>query len=93
MNNERLACYEDCPFRNNSLVRPCSEEVYKNNPTCIGNVQKDPSLGEFENINVQASMDNLINRQAEVSSNRKLVAIVDRGVVTFLDKTANPSLP
>ena len=130
MNNERLGCYKDCPFRNGSLIgafkktpdlksgdelnahmssslrrktadfqsaenviRPCSEEIYKNNPTCIGNVQKDPSLGEFENINVQASMDNLINRQAEVSSNRKLVAIVDRGVVTFLDKTANPSLP
>ena len=93
MNNERLACYEDCPFRNNSLVRPCSEEVYKNNPTCIGNVQNDPLLAEFENISVQASMDNLMNHQAEVSSGKRPVAIVERGVVTLLSKTVNLFLP
>ena len=93
MNNERLACYEDCPFRNGSLVRPCSEEVYKNNPTCIGNVQRDPLLAEFENISVQASMDNLMNHQAEVSSGKRPVAIVERGVVTLLSKTVNLFLP
>ena len=93
MNSERLGCYEDCPFRNNSLVRPCSEEVYKNNPTCIGNVQNDPLLAEFENISVQASMDNLMNHQAEVSSGKRPVAIVERGVVTLLSKTVNLFLP
>ena len=130
MNNERLGCYKDCPFRNGSLIgafkktpdlksgdelnahmssslrrktadfqsaenviRPCSEEIYKNNPTCIGNVQKDPLLAEFENISVQASMDNLMNHQAEVSSGKRPVAIVERGVVTLLSKTVNLFLP
>ena len=80
---DRLSCYNNCPFvKKGNIIRPCADEVYEKGSFCLANIQKDAILRQFENPTVSASMNNLINHQAEVFCGKKLVAIIDRGVVT-----------
>lgn len=81
---ERLACYDGCVFRGTNLIRPCAREVYNHNQACIINIQTDKTLEKFEGSSAYASMDGLINHQVEVTVGKKVVGIVERGVVTNL---------
>ena len=92
MNPERLKCYENCPFRKTSLIRPCADEVFEENSVCLENIKTDPALAKFGNITPYAGMDELMNHQVEIQKsveNEKgvpkkiFVANVSFGAITF----------
>lgn len=78
---ERLACYDDCPFVQNGIIRPCSEVVYKDQSgNCAQNIAKDEAF-EGQTFKVEATMDNLMSHSVRIKNGSKNEAIVIGGFI------------
>ena len=78
---ERLICYQDCPFVQNGIVRPCSEMVYKDQSgDCAQRIAKDQAFAGVQ-IKVEATIDNLMSRSVRVRSGNKNEAVVIGGFI------------
>ncbi len=81
---ERLACYDNCPFVVNGIIRPCATEISNNNSICIENVAKDPAFTnatQAETVKPETNVDTRMGNYVNVVIGKKRSAIILGGFV------------